>query len=237
MWLTRLALKNPILILMVSLGIMVLGWTSLSRLPVDLFPSISPPLVQVATFYQGASPVDIEKTITYPIEKAVSSVSGVDHVESTSKQGVSVVRVWFNWGSNLDVGEIEIIERLQQILNTLPPGVQQPFVVKIDLSNIPVCIVTATSTSKTMDERELRDLAFNVIEPQLEHLPHVASADVSGGRVRQITVELDREALKSRGLGVQDVVRAVASSNLLLPSGSLRTDKRHYNLFTNTQFS
>jgi CzcA family heavy metal efflux pump len=237
MWLTRLALRNPILILMISLGVLVLGATSLSRLPVDLFPSISPPLVQVATFYPGASPTDIEKTITYPIEKAVSSVSDVDHVESTSKQGVSVVRVWFNWGSNLDIGEIEIIERLQQILNTLPPGVQQPFVVKIDLSNIPVCIVTATSTSKTIDERELRDLAYNVIEPQIEHLPHIASADVSGGRVREITVELDREALKSRGLGVQDVVRSVAASNLLLPSGSLRTDKRHYNLFTNTQFT
>jgi CzcA family heavy metal efflux pump len=238
MWLTRLALRNPILILMVSLGALVLGWTSLSRLPVDLFPAITPPLVQVATFYQGASPVDIEKTITYPIEKAVSSVSGVDHVESTSKQGVSVVRVWFNWGANLDVGEIDIIERLQQIINTLPPGVQQPFVLKIDLSNIPVCVVTATASDRGgPDERELRDLAYNVIEPQLEHLPHVASADVSGGKTRQVNVDLDREALKSVGVGVQDVVRAVASSNLLLPSGNLRAGRRDYNLFTNTQFT
>jgi CzcA family heavy metal efflux pump len=238
MWLTRLALRNPILILMISLGTLVLGWTSLARLPVDLFPAITPPLVQVATFYQGASPVDIEKTITYPIEKAVSSVSGVDHVESTSKQGVSVVRVWFNWGANLDVGEIEIIERLQQIINTLPPGVQQPFVLKIDLSNIPVCMVTATVSERGgLDERDLRDLAYNVIEPQIEHLPHVASADVAGGKTRQINVDLDREALKSVGLGVQDVVRSVASSNLLLPSGNLRAGKRDYNLFTNTQFT
>src|SRR6478672_1065002 len=238
MWLTRLALRNPILILMISLGVLVLGATSLSRLPVDLFPSISPPLVQVATFYPGASPADIEKTITYPIEKAVSSVSGVDHVESTSKQGVSVVRVWFNWGANLDVDEIEIIERLQQIINTLPPGVQQPFVLKIDLSNIPVCMVTATASDKGgPDERDLRDLAYNVIEPQIEHLPHVASADVAGGKTRQINVDLDREALKSVGLGVQDVVRSVASSNLLLPSGNLRAGKRDYNLFTNTQFT
>src|SRR5215468_7758356 len=97
MWLTRLALKNPIFILMVSLGLVVLGFTSLSRLPLDLFPNISTPLVQVATFYSGASPTDIEKTITYPIEKAVSAVSNVDHVESTSKQGISLVRVFFNW--------------------------------------------------------------------------------------------------------------------------------------------
>ena len=238
MWLTRLALRNPILILMISLGTLVLGVTSVSRLPVDLFPAISPPLIQVATFYQGASPGDIEKTITYPIEKAVSSVSGVDHVESTSKQGASIVRVWFNWDSNLDVGEIDIIERLQQVLSTLPQGVQQPYVVKIDLSNIPVCIVTATSDDAGgLDERSLRDLAYNVIEPQLEHLPHVASADVSGGKTRQINVELDREALKSRGLGVDDVVRSVQSSNLLLPSGNLRAGTRDYNLFTNTQLT
>ncbi|MDB4969206.1 MAG: acrB [Myxococcales bacterium] len=237
MWLTRLALRNPILILMISIGACVLGGTAVSRLPVDLFPSISPPLVQIATFYPGASPGDVEKTITYPIEKAVSSVSDVEHVESTSKQGASIVRVWFNWGGNLDVGEIEIIERLQQVLASLPPGVQQPYVLKIDLSNIPVSIVTVTSVGKGgPDERDLRDLAFNNIEPQLEHLPHVASADVSGGKTRQINVVLDREALKSRGLGVQDVVRAVQSSNLLLPSGTLRAGSRNYNLFTNTQF-
>lgn len=235
MWLTRLALNNPILILMVSLGLTVLGLTSVARLPVDLFPSISPPLVQVATFYPGASPQDIEKTVTYPLEKAVSSVSGVDKVESISKQGASVVRVFFNWGSNLDAGMVEIIQRVQQALSSLPPGVQQPFVLKIDLSNIPVCMVTASTTKGGLDERELRDLAFNVIEPQLEHVPRVASADVSGGRLRQITVELDREALKSRGLGVQDVVRAVNTSNLLLPSGHLRAGGRDYNLFTNSQ--
>jgi CzcA family heavy metal efflux pump len=244
MWLTRLALRNPILILMISLGACVLGGTALSRLPVDLFPSISPPLVQIATFYPGASPGDIEKTITYPIEKAVSSVSDVEHVESVSKQGASVVRVWFNWGSNLDVGEIEIIERLQQVMSSLPPGVQQPYVLKIDLSNIPVSIVTVTSTNRAraarndgvVDERELRDIAYNTIEPQLEHLPRVASADVSGGKVRQINIVLDREALKSRGIGVQDVVRAVQLSSLLLPSGTLRAGTRNYNIFTNTQF-
>ena len=243
MWLTRLALRNPILILMVSIGAIVLGGTAVSRLPVDLFPSISPPLVQIATFYPGASPVDVEKTITYPIEKAVSSVSDVEHVESTSKQGASVVRVWFNWGGNLDTGEIEIIERVQQVLSSLPPGIQQPFVLKIDLSNIPVSIVTATATgdirsgkAAAVDERTLHDIAYNTIEPQLEHLPHVASADVSGGKTRQINVVLDREALKSRGIGVQDVVRAVQASNLLLPSGNLRAGKRDYNLFTNTQF-
>ncbi len=236
MWLTRLALKNPILILMVSLGLLVLGITSVQRLPVDLFPAISPPLVQVATFYPGASPQDIEKTITYPLEKAVSSVSNVERVESTSKQGASILRVFFSWGANLDAGMLDILQRIQQTMSQLPTGVQVPFLIKIDLSNIPVCIVTVSSSGKGgPDERDLRDMAQNVIAPQLEHVPHVASADTSGGKIRQITVEVDREALKSRGIGVQEVARAVGNTNLLFPSGHLRAGTRDYNLFTNTQ--
>src|SRR5689334_21691754 len=101
MWLTRLALKNPILILMVSLGITVLGLVSVTRLPVDIFPNIAIPTLRVVTFYPGASPRDIERTITYPVEKAVSAISDIDHVESTSKQGFSSVGIFFNWGANL----------------------------------------------------------------------------------------------------------------------------------------
>src|SRR5438876_9615551 len=108
MWLTRLALKNPILILMLSLGVLVLGYFSATKLSVDLFPNITPPVLQIATFYTGASPADVERTITYPIEKAVSSVSEIDHVESTSRQGFSVVRVYFNWGANPYSAEVEV---------------------------------------------------------------------------------------------------------------------------------
>src|SRR5437868_10183449 len=112
MWLTRLALRNPILILMLSLGVTVLGFVAVQRLPVDLFPNITIPVLRVVTFYSGAAPRDIEKSITYPVEKAVSSVSDIDHVESTSKQGVSVVSIYFNFGANLDTAELEVIQRV-----------------------------------------------------------------------------------------------------------------------------
>lgn len=233
MWLTRLALRNPILILMLSLAVTVLGVVSVSRLPVDLFPDISIPVLNIVTFYDGAAPRDIEKSISYPIEKAVSAVSGIEHVESKSKQGVSSVSVYFEYGTNLDSAEVEVIQRLQQVLYQLPPGVQQPFVMKFDLSNIPACNVTVSGPG--LDGRRLYDLAFNVIEPQLEHLPHVASADVEGGKIRQINVEVDRDALKARGLGIDEIVKAISATNLLLPSGDLRAGPRDYNLFTNTQ--
>src|SRR5437870_3221753 len=234
MWLTRLALRNPVLILMMSLIALALGAVSLDRLAVDLFPDISIPLIRVATFYTGAGPVDIEKSITVPIERAVSASPGVDRVESVSKQGVSLVSVWFQFGTNLDNAQFDVSQRISQILNTLPPGIQQPFNIKFDITNIPVVQVAVGSSE--LDEKQLYDLAYNVVEPQLERIPGVASATVGGGKVREVQVQVHRDALRARSLGVLDVVNAVRSSNLLLPSGNLRAGDRDYNVFANTQF-
>ncbi|MFO0602700.1 MAG: efflux RND transporter permease subunit [Polyangiales bacterium] len=233
MWLTRLALRNPVLILMLSLMVLVLGFVSLGRLPVDLFPEISVPVIRVATFYSGAGPADIERAITMPVERAVAAAPGVDRVESASKQGVSVVSVWFAYGTDLDNAQFEVSQRVSQILNTLPPGVQQPFILKFDITNIPVAQLAVSADA--LDERQLYDLAYNVIEPQIERLPGVASATVGGGRIREIGVRVHRDALRARGLGVLDVVDAVRAGNLLLPSGSLRAGDRDYNVFSNTQ--
>jgi hydrophobe/amphiphile efflux-1 (HAE1) family protein len=233
MWLTRLALKNPVFILMLSLMLIVLGVVSLNRLSVDLFPDITIPVIRIATFYTGAGPADIEKSITQPIERAVSASPGVDRVESSSKQGVSLVSVWFNYGTNLDNAQFEVSQRIAQILNTLPPGIQQPFVLKFDITNIPILAVAVSSDS--LDEKQLYDLAYNTIETQLERLPGVASATVGGGKTREIEVMANGSALRARGLGIMDLANAVRSSNLLLPSGSLRAGDRDYNVFTNTQ--
>lgn len=233
MWLTRLALRNPILILMLSLMMVVLGIEALGRLSVDLFPDITIPVVRVATFYTGAGPIDIEKSITVPVERAVAAAPGVERVESSSRQGISVVSAWFNYDANLDNSQFEVAQRVSQILNTLPPGVQQPFILKFDVSNIPVIQVAVASDS--LDEQKLYDLAYNVIEPQLERLPGVASATPGGGKQREIQVLADRNALRARGLDVLDVVTAVQRNNLLLPSGNLRAGDRDYNVFSNTQ--
>src|SRR5271157_5262753 len=152
MWLTRLALKNPVFILMMSLMVLALGYVSLGRLSVDLFPDITIPVIRIATFYTGAGPADIEKSITQPIERAVSASPGVDRVESSSKQGVSLISVWFNYGTNLDNAQFEVSQRIAQILNTLPPGIQQPFVLKFDITNIPILAVTVSSDS--LDEKQ-----------------------------------------------------------------------------------
>jgi hydrophobe/amphiphile efflux-1 (HAE1) family protein len=234
MWLTRLALRNPVLILMLSLMTIALGAVSLQRLSVDLFPEINIPVIRVATFYPGAGPVDVEKTITVPLERAVSASPGVDRVESVSKQGFSSLSVWFNYGINLDNAQFDVSQRIAQILNTLPPGLQQPFVIKFDVTNIPV--VQIAVAGEGLDERQLYDLAYNTIEPQLERIKGVASANVGGGKVREMEVKVHRDALRARGLGILDVVNAVRTSNLLLPSGNLKSGDRDYNVFSNTQF-
>ena len=235
MWLTLMALRNGIAILMASLAIVVLGATSLARMPIDLFPNINYPSIRIGTVYKGANVQDIERTVTYPIEKAVSAVSNVRHVESRSRQGISVVEVFFTWGSDLDAGLTEVVQRIQQIMNSLPAGVQQPFILKFDLSNIPVCLVTLSGGG--LDEKQLYDLAYNTVEPQIERLSGVASANVDGGKIRQITVNLNRDLLYSKGISVTEVARAVNDSNFLLPSGDVKLGTLDYNVFTNNQFS
>src|SRR5882724_7965520 len=235
MWLTLAAMRNGIAILMASLCIVLLGATSLGRMPIDLFPNINYPSLRIGTIYKGASAQDVERTVTYPIEKAVSAVANVRYVESRSRQGFSVVTVQFAWGSDLDAGLTEVAQRIQQIMTTLPTGVQQPFILKFDLSNIPVCLVTITGGG--LDEKQLYDLAYNTVEPQLEQLPGVASANVDGGKIRQITVNLNRDLLHAKGISVTEVARSVNDSNFLLPSGDLKLGNLDYNVFTNNQFS
>jgi hydrophobe/amphiphile efflux-1 (HAE1) family protein len=235
MWLTLAAMRNGIAILMASLAIILLGATSLGRMPIDLFPNLNYPSLRVGTIYKGASAQDIERSVTYPIEKAVSAVANVRYVESTSRQGFSVVTVQFAWGADIDAGLTEVVQRIQAILSTLPTGVQQPFILKFDLSNIPVCILTVAGGG--LDERALYDLAYNTIEPQIERLAGVASANVDGGKIRQITINLDRDRLFSKGLAVSEVTRAVNDANFLLPSGDVKLGTFDYNVFTNNQFS
>ena len=234
MWLTLLALRNRIGILMLSLAMVVLGLTALQRLPVDLFPQIQVPVAFVGVIYKGAPPLDIEQSVVYPIEKAVSSASNVEHVESFSKQGLGAVQIWFNWGADINVGQMEVMQRITQILNSLPPGILQPFIVKFDVSNIPVAIVSVASDE--LDERALYDLAYNTIAPQIEQIANVAAATVEGGRIRQININLDPALLSARGLSILDVVKSVKASNVILPSGDVKSGNLDYNVFTNNQF-
>ncbi len=233
MWLTRLALKYPISTLMGSIAIFVLGLVSFLQLPIDMLPSIQIPVVSVITFYNGAAPTDMEQSVTVPLERAVSSTNNISYVQSRTREGMSQIFVYFNWGTNTDVGLVDIIQKVNRALELLPPGVSQPVALQFDISNMPVCTVVLSSS---MDPRDLHDLAYNVIEPQLEHLPGIAQASVSGGQIREIHLDIDRSKLEALNIPIQAVTQAVASSNLILPSGDLKTGMYDYSLTTESQF-
>jgi CzcA family heavy metal efflux pump len=234
MWLTRLALRYPISTFLIAVTILVLGIVSFTQLPIDLLPNISIPVVSTITFYTGAGPLDMEQSVTVFTERAVSSVNDVDYVQSTTREGVSQVRINFGWNANLDVGLVDVVQRVNRIVNQLPSGVSQPVVLRFDITNLPVCNIAVAGD---MDERDLYDLALNTIEPQIEHLSGVASASVTGGRVREIHVTLDRDRIQALQLPVQDVLNAVAGSNLIIPSGDLKTGPFDYSLKTESRFS
>lgn len=234
MWLTRLALKYPISTFLFAITILVLGIVSFQQLPVDLLPNISIPIISTITFYSGAGPLDMEQAVTAFIERGVASVNDVDYVQSSTKEGVSQVRINFNWSANLDVALVDVIQRVNRILNQLPSGVSTPVALRFDITNIPVCNI---AISGDMDGRDLYDLAFNKIEPQIEHISGVASAQVLGGRIREIHVILDRKRVEALQLPIDAVVTAVAQSNLIIPSGDLKTGKFDYSLKTESQFN
>jgi len=234
MWLTRLALKYPISTFLFAVTLIVFGYVSFQQLPVDLLPNITIPVITTVTFYSGAGPLDMEQTVTTFIERAVSSVNDVNYVQSSTREGVSRVSINFNWDANVDVGLIDVVQRVNRILNQLPTGVSQPVVLRFDITNVPVCNIAVAGD---MDERDLYDLAFNVIQPQIEHVRGVASGQVVGGRIREIHVTLDRNRLQALQLPVQNVLTAIANSNLIIPSGDLKTGQFDYALKTESRFN
>jgi len=233
--LAKFALRNPITILMAVLGSIILGAVAFSKLPVDMFPDITFPSITVATFYPGANPQDMERMVTYPVEKAVSTVNGVKYVASISRQGASLVTIYFNWGTNLDSAQSDVLQVVNLIHGDLPKDVQYPIIRKFDIAQISVIFIALMGGG--LNEGQLYDLAYNVVEPELEHVPNVASARVVGGKIREIQVHFERQRLEAFNLSPEAVIQAVQQANLILPSGNIKTGPYDYRLFTETQFS
>ena len=233
--LARFALRNPVTILMAVLGTIILGMISFSKLPVDMFPEITFPSITVATFYPGANPQDMERMVTYPVEKAVSTVNGVNYVSSISRQGASLVTINFNWGTNLDTAQSDVLQAVNLIHGDLPKECQYPIIRKFDVSQISVVYIALMGGG--LNEGQLYDLAYNVVEPEIEHVSNVASARVGGGKIREICVRFDRERLRAFNLSPESVIQAVQQANLIIPSGDIKAGPYDYRLFTETQFS
>lgn len=230
---TGLSLRNPIAILMLCIGLVVFAAVVVPRMGVDTFPELTPPVLIVGTLAPGLGPKDVEKTISWRIEKYVSATPGVDHVQSTSRENLSVVYVWLKWGTDLNAAQTLVQQQVAFAMSAVPKslGVLPPFVIQYDPSNAPVVQVAVYGGGLT--GAQLYDYAMNNIEPIIEGIPGVASAAINGGTQRQINVVVDAARAAGRNLTSDQVAKAVSQANALLPSGEFLSPKFDSNVYTN----
>src|ERR671928_472681 len=232
---SRFAIRNPYFIVVVCLFIAVIGLTSLVQMPVDMFPAMNIPVVVVATFYSGMPPEQIETDITSRFERFFTLASGIEHIESRSLPGVSVIKVYFQPGSNADSAVTSISNLAMANLRRLPPGTLPPVVLKFDASSLPVCLVTFKGEG--LNETSLRDLAQFQVRNQIASVPGASVPPPFGGRYRQIMVYADPYKLEAYQLSPMDVVRSINNANLILPAGDVQFGALDYSIYTNSQLS
>jgi multidrug efflux pump subunit AcrB len=227
------AVRHPYLIVVFCLFVVVLGLTSLARMPVDMFPPIKIPVVLVATFYSGMPPQQIEADITDTFERFFTLASGVDHMESRSLPGVSLIKIYFQPGTDADADVTSISNLAMADLRRLPQGTLPPVVLKVDASSLPVCLLTVEGEG--LNETQLHDYLQYQIRNQIAGVPGATVPPPYGGKYRQIMVYVDPLKLQAHQLSPMDVVRATNSSNLILPAGDVRLGPIDYNIYTNAQ--
>ena len=228
----RAALNNPYAVVAISLIVVILGAVSYQTMVVDIFPEINLPVVAVATFYKGMGPSEVEGAITLRLEQLFLQASYVEHIESRSLPGVSLIKVYFHPSYDENAGMAEITSLAYSTLRFLPPGIWPPIIIKFGAASLP--IGTLTVSSETLSEKEVRDLAYFSVRPQLANVPGVFVAPSFGGPLRQITVFLDRERMLARGLSTTDIVNAVNAQSLLLPAGNVKIGEFDYNVYTDS---
>ena len=229
------AIRYPFFILMACLAIVVIGTVNLLSMPVDLFPAIKIPVVVVATFYSGMPPQQVEADITGTFERFFTLGTGVDHIESRSMTGVSLIKIYFQAGTdpNADVSNISNLAMAD--LRRLPPGTLPPVVLSFDASNLPVCLITVEG--KGLNQTQLKDSAQFEIRNQVASVKGASVPQPYGGTYRQVMVYVDPMKLEAHGLSISDVYKAVNNSNLILPAGDVRIGPKDYNIYANSQVS
>ena len=230
---SRFAIKYPFLIIVICLGIAIVGTVALVRMPVDLFPPINIPVVVIATFYSGMPPQQIETNITNPFERWFTLASGVDHIESRSLPGVSLIKIYFQPGTNADADLSTVSNLAMADLRRLPPGTLPPVVLKFDASSLPVCLITLKGEG--LNETQLHDLGQYNVRNQIANVPGASVPQPFGGKYREIMVYVDPFKLQAHQLSPMDVVREVNESNLILPTGDVKIGPFDYNLYSNSQ--
>src|SRR5580658_8426680 len=230
----KFALRYPYFIIMLCLAVSLVGVAGIVSMPVDLFPKIDIPVVVVATFYSGMPPKQVEADITDTFERFFTLGNNIDHIESRSLTGVSLIKVYFRPGTDPNAALSNISNLAMADLRRLPPGTLPPVVLSMDASNQPVCLVTLKGQG--LNETNLKDLAQFQVRNQISNVQGASVPQPYGGTYRQIQIYVDPLKMEARNLSLNDVVKSVNESNLILPAGDVRIGSKDYNIYANSQF-
>ena len=227
MWIVKVALQRPYTFIVLAILILLMGLFAIARTAVDIFPNIKIPVVAAIWSYAGLQPLEMANRIVLQTERtAQTTVNDIEHTESQSLNGISVVKYFFQPDANEVLSYAQITGVSQTALRQLPPGTNPPFILAYDASTVP--IIQLALSSNTLSESAIFDAANNTIRTELATIPGAAIPYPYGGRQRQVQVDLDAQALRSRGLSGSDVVAAIASQNLILPAGTQKIGDLEY---------
>lgn len=215
--LTKAVLKRPVTVLIVVLALIVFGFTAITGSPLELMPPMETPMMIVMTVYPGAGPEDVENLVTSQIEKAVSTLGGIKNVMSTSQDSVSMVMLELNYGTNMDVANIDLQKKLSMYQNALPDDAETPMIIEMSMDMMPTITLSANATGDV----DLLQYIDDEVTPEFEKLSGVASVDVSGGQRDYISVELSEEKLEQYKLDMNSVVNFVGSADFSIPAGNV----------------
>jgi multidrug efflux pump subunit AcrB len=233
MWLVRLALRRPYTVAVLSLLVLLLGALAATRMIVDFFPKIDIPVVFVGWNYPGLSAEEMERRVVIISERAYSTtVSGIERIESNCIPGTGLVKVFFHPGMEIGAAIAQINAINGTVLRILPPGISPPVIIQYNPATVP--IVNMTFSSKTLPEGKMFDHAFNFVRVKLFTIPGLQVPAPFGGRLRQISVDLNPTLMTAKGVSPNDVVTAIQASNLLIPSGTARIGTMDYNVLMNS---
>ncbi|MBK9089530.1 MAG: efflux RND transporter permease subunit [Holophagales bacterium] len=219
MFLSDLSIKRPVFATVLMLALVTLGVFSYRRLAIDMFPDVEIPVLSVITQFPGASPETVEREVTKKLEQAVNPISGVKHVYSTSREGLSTVIVEFNLEVKINDAAQDARSKISAIRNDLPQGIQEPVIQKLDIGGM--AIVSLAVRSDQMTPRELTTLVDRKVKRRIENLPGVGKVDLVGESKREVAVDLDPSRLDALGLGVDEVVAGLSGENVNTPLGRL----------------
>src|SRR5213082_604007 len=233
MWIVRLALRRPYTFTVMAILIVLMGIVTITRMATDIFPKIDIPVVSVIWSFPGVAPEEMEKRFVTVCERAMTTtVNDIEHIESQSYNGVSVIKVFFHEGAKVEAGVAQITSITQTLLRILPPGTTPPLILQYSASNVP--ILQLGLTSKTLSEQDLYDLGLNFIRTQLATVQGAQVPLPYGGKSRQVMVDLDPQKLFGKGLSPADVSSALNAQNVILPAGTEKIGDREYNVRLNS---